>query len=151
MEYSFTAPEPRGFAKQTNSVSFRAHTLTADSLPSSFRSSNFMTWSLPENPKVRNLKAKFFWQSPTKIKYASRPLIDFEIRKGQGQLRLKKVKLTSLLKTCKSKSMNQEQTSAHINPLSKSVWIVPAAWGAFVCRLICQHFTCKSKQFWTLG
>lgn len=32
-------------------------------------------------------------------------------------------------------------TSAQINPLSKSVWIAPAAWGAFVCRLICQHLT----------
>lgn len=33
-------------------------------------------------------------------------------------------------------------TSAHMKPFSKSVWIVPAAWGAFDSRRICQHFTC---------
>lgn len=37
-------------------------------------------------------------------------------------------------------------TSAQINPLSKSVWIVPAAWGAFIWRLICQHFTWKEIE-----
>lgn len=35
----------------------------------------------------------------------------------------------------------QRFTSAHMKPLSKSVWIAPAAWGALVWRLICQHFT----------
>lgn len=41
----------------------------------------------------------------------------------------------------------QGTTSAQMNPLSKSVWMVPAAWGAFVCRLICQHFTYKMSLF----
>jgi len=38
-----------------------------------------------------------------------------------------------------------ELTSAQINPFSKSVWIAPAAWGAFVRRLICQHLTWKKQ------
>jgi hypothetical protein len=41
--YHSQPPKPLRLSQQTNNVLFKTHTLTADSLPSSFRSSNFMT------------------------------------------------------------------------------------------------------------
>lgn len=61
----------------------------------------------------------------------------------------KKKKNSQQFWTTKCMSTNERKTtSAQMKPLSKSVWIAPAACGALVWRRICQHFTFK-RSSWT--